>query len=306
MFGKSVSKDSTSCDNVSFFDSYIIEEKLSCNGNSSVYFAWHKRLHKHVVIKEVVSCNSDSTRINRNEVEALKNLKCASIPQVLDFFIESDRTLTILEYIPGESFDKLIQKGITFNADQLSKWFYTLASSLVTIHNHDICHRDIKPANIILSPLDDVHLIDFDSALVKNNHTGIISCTLAYASPEQYKYFNFCAKAHKKDKFFASKRKVVDNSSVLGYIIDEAAGKSATLYSSAKNIDWKLSDIYSLGATMYHLYFGVRPPSDTQENSVFPRVNHHSSPISDIIERCMKANPKERFSSAQELRNALP
>jgi len=296
-------RDSPLYDYASFLDSYVPDKELRCSGNNSVYLAWHKRLCKYVVIKESV-CNLGSSRINRNEVEALKDIKCVSVPQVLDFHMNSDKSFTILEYIPGESFDTLMHKGATFSTTQISKWFLTLASSLAVIHKHDVCHRDIKPANIILSPCDDVYLIDFDSALVKSNYTGIISCSLAYASPEQCEYFNFCV-ATGKSETASLKRNVAYTTSLTNCATDMVAEKEIVYRPMAEDIDWKLSDIYSLGATMYHLFFGVRPPPIIHENTVFPTSRRHPSPISDIIVKCMKFNPQERFASAQELCNTL-
>jgi len=268
-----------------------VETELGSGGSGYVYKAWHKRLRKQVVIKEYIYSSSGAIEMRRNEVEALKNIKNMHLPQVYDFFIETGRSFSILEYIEGESFDKLLAGGKKFAKPQINRWYCQLASALEAIHRKAICHRDIKPANIMLMPGEDVCLIDFDAAHVSGNSTKVISRSLGYASPEQYKYFQLC------EKMYAGKTAEKENKyNETELMVDECA---------AYAIDWKLSDIYSLGATMYHLLTGNRPPvraSDTVEISV---PADSSGGLAKIIERSMRINPNKRFSSAEELRECL-
>ena len=125
----------------------------------------------------------------RNEAEALKNVKSAYLPQVFDFITVDNRVYTVMEYIDGESLDKHLNRGERFSQTQVVKWYGQLASALEAIHKHNICHRDIKPANIMLTPEGDVCLIDFNAALVSGNDVNMISRSLGYASPEQYEIY---------------------------------------------------------------------------------------------------------------------
>jgi len=283
---------------------YNIESELGSGGSGEVYLAWHKRLCKYVVIKRTKCSPSISAQLHRNEFEALKNMKCAYLPQVLDFMMENDSSYTVLEYIAGESLDKLLRKMNRFSLSQLSKWFLQLASVLVLIHKHDVCHRDIKPANIILTSDGDVCLIDFNSALVKGNDTGVISLSRAYASPEQYAFFQSCRIAEKRKSTFFAGEDVSRPASRKNKTIIVA--ESDTLYRvTTHNIDWKLSDIYSLGVTMYHLFSGRTPLEAFRKNAVFPMRGGGSACVWDVIKRCMNINPAERFQSATELAGCL-
>lgn len=76
---------------------YRIETELGSGGGGIVYKAWHTRLQKYVVIKELKRGTKDSIETQRNEVEALKNVKSAYLPQVLDFFSEDKRVFTVME-----------------------------------------------------------------------------------------------------------------------------------------------------------------------------------------------------------------
>ena len=272
-----------------------------------MYVAWHKRLCKHVVIKEILCSPSISTALHRNEAEALKNIKCTSLPQVFDFYMDRDRSFTVLEYIEGESLDALLKQKKKFSRSELLRWFYRLADSLEVIHNNNVCHRDIKPANIVLRPTGDVCLIDFNSALVRGNNTGVISRSLAYASPEQYAYFRLCDNIDGGNTS-AAVRNTIDFSTDSACITVQVAEKEVMYRPITYNINWNLSDIYSLGATMYHLLTGIRPPELLLEDIVFPTTstsNPEVSGIPDAIRKCMKINPSERFNSACELRIAL-
>ena len=262
-------------------DTYSIEKELSSGIGGAVFKAWHKRLRKNVVIKELnhsVFVNDES---RRNETEALKNIKCAYLPQVIDFIDGNDCSFTVMEFIDGDNFSTLLARNGSFGQFQVIEWYYQLACALVELHENDICHGDIKPANIILMPNGKVCLIDFNLAVVKGNDTHIVGRSRGYASPEQY-------------KLFASYK-----------------NRSA---SAGRNVDWKLSDIHNLGATMYHLLTGTRMMYDVKgrvlqtdfgKRQKVKNKMMRTLPCHFIIERSTHPNPNSRFSSALALKRTI-
>ena len=262
--------------------------------------AWHTRLNKHVVMKVVENCSDTVIQAHRNEVEALKNIKSIHIPQVLDFFIEGKKSYTIMEYIDGVSFDKLLRFGQEFSQSQVITWYIHLASALSVIHKHDICHRDIKPANIMRTANAEACLIDFNSAFVSGNYTGVVSRSMGYASPEQYEYFKMCRSlqtAGTKEGFDYNETALLtkDCKTAQG-IVKNSAGHITPCY-----IDWKLSDIYSLGATVFHLLTRKRPPVKADEVVLISKQKGYPERLLSIIEQSMQTEPSCRFTSAEEL-----
>ncbi|MCL2663174.1 MAG: serine/threonine protein kinase [Oscillospiraceae bacterium] len=314
MYGKTIKPGSY------IYRTYRIVEKLGSGGSGAVYLAWHTRLRKHVVIKLVKNCSASTVETRRNEVEALKKIRNMYVPQVLDFLVENDHSFTVIEHIEGESFDKLLKQKKRFDESKVVQWYKQLTSALCAIHRYDVCHRDIKPANILLTTNGDVCLIDFNFAFVSGNNTGVISRSMGYASPEQYEYFKLCRSTftdNPKTGDNHMEASISENDGLTELVrnvkkskVPEAGKNKHEDESSQSNnheiaIDWKLSDIYSLGATIYHLLTGNRPPVVPDEVAKIPNLTGYSNSILKIIENSMKTNPTQRFKSAAELSKML-
>jgi len=271
---------------------YRIEEKLGSGGNCKVYKAWHNRLRKFVALKIAENCSTEAIAWHRNEVEALKNIKSTYLPYALDFLVCDNQSFTILEYVEGVSFDKLLRYGHIFTEAQVLKWYRQLACALQVIHAHDVCHRDIKPANIVLTANEDICLIDFNSARVISNNTGMASSSTGYASPEQHDYFMRC----KSGNYVATSQQLCSHYDETMLLVSDCVGP---------DVDWKLSDIYSLGATIFHLLIGERPPTREKDIAHIPKLKGFCKDLLVIIERSMRFVPSQRFVSATELYDAL-
>ena len=254
-----------------------VESRIGGGGGGTVYKAWHMRLEKYVVIKECrLSCSPPA---RRNEADALKNIKNQYLPQIYDYLEESGCAVTVMEYIEGRSFDKLLRLGQMFSESEVIKWYLQLALALEALHGQNICHRDIKPANIMLKPDGDVCLIDFDTAYVNGSTAKVISRSLGYASPEQYEIYEQIKKSR-------------------------GVQKSASPH-SVERIDWKRSDIYSLGAAVYHILTGRHPHKRTKEAAAASKPGRYGTDLMGIITKSMQAEPSKRFASAADLARSI-
>ncbi len=304
---------------------YELKNKIGSGGGGVVYLAEHLRLGKKVVLKADKRKITTRPEILRREVDALKDLKHTYIPQVYDFFVEDETVYTVIDYVEGESLDKPLKRGEKFSQPQVIKWACELLEALCYLHNpvhgtppKGIVHSDIKPANIMFKPDGDICLIDFNIALALGEE-NVVGLSAGYASPEQYgldfstdSVFTESSKSKKK----STKNKMITVNDTAETITMKNIAETKTLkmptseqsksgskYSSSLKkiiVPDARSDIYSLGATLYHLLSGKRPHKNAVE--VESLSGDDFSPIIvKIIAKAMNPNPDLRYQSAEEM-----
>jgi serine/threonine-protein kinase len=225
----------------SISDTYEIIEKIGSGGGGTVYKAYHRRLQKDVVIKKMHEEVKDIIN-SRAETDILKNLRHSYLPQVLDFLEIDGNIYTVMDYIPGKSFQQLLDEGKKFTQRQVIKWARQMAEALEYLHNQTppIIHSDIKPANIMLTPKDDICLIDFNiSSVFEKKGTQPVGFSDGYSPPEQYpvsKRRNRTAIISIGDSNIKSKRrnnqKYLDNQKEIHDFKQKVEGLSSNILSS--------------------------------------------------------------------------
>ena len=251
---------------------YQIIQKIGEGNSGEVFLAIHKNLKKKVVLKKIKSEVRDFVD-KRVEVDLLKNLRHSHLPQVLDF-LQIDRSVyTVMDYIPGKSFKQYLDAGTVFEERDVLFWAKQISDTLVYLHSQrpPIIHSDLKPANIMLMPDGNICVIDFNiSASLNRTGAYVTGATKGYASPEQLE-----ALYHNRNQ--------QDRSSWM--CIDER------------------SDLYSLGATLYHMLTGVKPVM--MENGRIEDIRRYNPYIREVtaamIMKCLEPNPNVRYQSAAEL-----
>lgn len=272
---------------------YEIEEQIGAGGAGIVYLGKHLRLGKKVVLKADKRTLRAKPEVLRREVDALKNLSHTYIPQVYDFIAEGETVYTVMDYIEGESLDRPLKRGERFSQPQIIEWACELLDALRYLHSrppYGILHSDIKPANIMLTPQGDIRLIDFNIALALGESGSVrVGFSRGYASPEHY---GLDYTIHPDG----------DTNSRSG-AASESLSSGSTGRGKGVLLDVR-SDIYSVGATFYHLLTGVRPPQNAEE---VPDITDKSvSPaVAAIIRKAMRPNPDERYQSAEEMLSAF-
>ena len=286
---------------------YEIENEIGAGGGGIVYLGRHIRLNKQVVLKADKRKLSADTETLRREVDMLKNLAHTYIPQVYDFVQEGDTVYTVMDYIEGESLDKLLGRGQKITQPQIIKWACQLLAALKYLHSrppHGILHGDIKPANIMLRPSGDICLIDYNIALALGEDGAVkVGFSKGYASPEHYgaDYVirNKPAAVFRRTLQLGDTTERIDINGELGYF----GGNGTTKSSKGILLDTR-SDIYSLGATLYHLISGRKPAQDARE--VVPLGTDICSPgVSMILQKAMAPQPDKRYKSAEEMLTAF-
>ncbi len=349
---------------------YELGKEIGAGGGGVVYLGEHIRLKKKIILK----ADKRSLRVKeeklRREVDILKNLSHTYIPHVYDFVPEDGVVYTVMDYIEGESLDKLLARGQLPAQPQMIQWACQLLEALVYLHNqspHGILHGDIKPANIMLKPNGDVCLIDFNIALALGEDGAVrVGFSRGYASPEHYgaDYIsrNKPASAgsiietqHKKETSRSTVEEDVTAVSSIDDLVEdtqaeecatqvtqteydivgevqsgedtafatqiEAMNQDSTQYEeqSAKVsgsqdktttegkkgilLDVR-SDIYCLGATLYHMISGQRPAQDARDVvPLGPEVC--SKAVSLILQKAMAIQPYDRYQTAAEMLEAF-
>lgn len=249
---------------------YDILERIGEGSGGVVYKAYHKRLRKTVVLKKIIDPGGELQK-KRQEVDILKNVSHSYLPQVLDFIETEDGVFTVMNYIPGKSFQRLLNEGARFTREDLLKWALQICSALNYLHSREIpiIHGDIKPSNIMLRPDGDICLIDFNISFYLDENT-VLGCTKGYTSPEQF-------------WAVSSKQKQDD----LRFVVDNKA------------------DIYSVGATLYHLATGNIRADYTHEIDIDRLTTYVGPRFAEVIAKATNLDPKRRYDSAAEMYRAL-
>ncbi len=226
------------------------------------------------------------------EIDLLFNLKHPRIPSLILSFQERGNYYFVMEFVPGRTLEKILEdnKG-SLDEEQVIKWMMQVCEALSYIHSRTppIVLRDLKPGNIMVTPDGNVQLIDFGIArrFDPNKRTNTENLgTISYASPEH-----------------------------LGSITAPGQKRSAQNPGKLVQTDAR-SDIYSLGATMYHLLTNHEPePIQTPPSGSIlaknPRLrtvqigNRVVCPVEQVIIKAMQQDPAQRFQSAEAMRVAL-
>ncbi len=252
---------------------YILQEKIGEGGGGEVFRAFHRNLEKSVVLKRIKGAGIGDIRASRVEADLLKNLRQEYIPQVLDFIEWNGGIYTVMDYIPGYSFQEYLKRGTQFKEYNVREWAIELSETLKYIHGQKtpIIHSDIKPGNIMLTPEGKICLIDFNiSSNLKGMGAVVTGATPGYAPPEQLQ-----ALQYNRQERDMSKWKTVD----------------------------ARADIYALGASLYHILTGkkavIQPNGYIMDiRSLRPNLN---DVFAAIIMKCLEPNPNMRYQTAAEL-----
>ncbi|MBQ9437052.1 MAG: serine/threonine protein kinase, partial [Lachnospiraceae bacterium] len=169
---------------------YEVLQKIGQGGGGVVFLGKHLRLQKTVVIKMDKRNLSVGEETLRREVDILKELNHTYIPQVYDFLEENGIVCTVMDYIEGESLDKVLERGEKHPQREVVKWACQLLEALSYLHSrppYGILHSDIKPANIMLRSDGSICLIDYNIALALGENGAVtVGYSMGYASPEHY------------------------------------------------------------------------------------------------------------------------
>lgn len=249
---------------------YKILNKIGQGGMSVVYLAMNERANKQWAIKEVRKDGVSNFEIVKQgliaETDMLKNLNHPNLPSIIDV-IDGDGTfLIVMDYIEGTSLDSILKHHGAQSQEDVIEWSIQLCDVLGYLHTRE------KP----------IVYRDMKPANVMLKPDGTVTL-IDFGTAREFK-----------------SAAVADTTCLgtQGYAAPEQFGGMG-------QTDGR-TDIYCLGATMYHLVTGHNPAEPPYEMYPIrqwdPRL---SSGLEEIILKCTQRNPEDRYQSCAELMYAL-
>ncbi|MFH1421214.1 MAG: serine/threonine-protein kinase [Planctomycetota bacterium] len=263
----------------SLIPGYSILAKLGKGGMGSVFKAIQLSKNRLVAVKFLpVNLAKDKVYIKRflREARSASQLNHTNITRVYEVGNYKGIFYFSMEYIDGVTLLGLMEDRNTLDVATSIDIIIQVARGLEHAHSHSIIHRDVKPENIMIA-----------------NDGAVKICDMGLAKRMG------CAE---------------HDITVTGQVIGTPAYMSPEQIASPKTLDHR-SDIYSLGATFYHVVTGKRPfLGDTsaqtmlnviREPLMFPKGVKIPVQIAKVIKKMMAKEPSKRYQSAGELINEL-
>ncbi|HVN04470.1 MAG TPA: serine/threonine-protein kinase [Bryobacteraceae bacterium] len=171
---------------------YRIVEKMGEGGMGVVYKAFDTQLDRVVAVKALhpqFSADPDLVERFRAEARTHAQMNHPNVATLYAFLAEDDVAYMVMEFVEGETFDKIVARRGPIPAGEAVPLFRQALAGIGYAHHLGIVHRDIKPANIILGSDGIVKVMDFGLAKVLGNRgltgSGVRLGTVYYMSPEQ-------------------------------------------------------------------------------------------------------------------------
>lgn len=175
---------------------YEILTEIGRGGMSVVYLARDTHLNKQWAVKEIRKKGggkNDEVVVKSLLAEAnmLKKLDHPALPRIVDIIDNSVTIYVVMDYIEGESLDKILAEYGAQPEELVIGWGKQICDVLSYLHGQKppIIYRDMKPANIMLKPEGNIKIIDFGIAREYKEQrladTTVLG-TKGYAPPEQY------------------------------------------------------------------------------------------------------------------------
>ena len=251
---------------------YKILNKIGQGGMSVVYLAMNEKANKQWAIKEMRKEKNKNYEIMKQslitETNLLKELKHPYLPSIADIIENDDTIIIVMDYVEGRPLSDILSEEGVIEEDKVADYAIQLCDVLDYLHSQypPIIYRDLKPANIMLRPDGKITLIDFGTAR-KYNYDSVSDTTCL---------------------------------GTIGYAAPEQFAGETLRQTDAR------TDIYNLGATMYHLLTGVNPSEPPYELYPIRRWDESlSNGLEKIILRATRKDPDKRFNDCKEMSYAL-
>jgi serine/threonine-protein kinase len=274
---------------------YAFLEKLGAGGMGEIYKARDSRLNRIVAIKVLAPGRTrDPERRRRfiQEAQAASALNHPNIITIHDILPEGDTQYMVMEHVSGKTLQELIAAG-RLPVPQVLQISTQMANALAVAHAAGIIHRDLKPANVMVTPSGLVKILDFGLA-------KLMDPTARMRSP-----------SGTEDPLTLTAAPLTVEGSIMGTLNYMSPEQAEGLKVDAR------SDIFSFGAVLYEMVTGQRAfAGDSGISTLSAVLRDEVKPIreiavdvpaelDDLIARCLRKNPGDRWQSMKEVAATL-
>ncbi|MGD2217154.1 MAG: serine/threonine-protein kinase, partial [Gemmatimonadales bacterium] len=171
---------------------YEVLETLGKGGMGVVYRARDPELDRFVAIKVVLAWaqyDADTMERFNREARVVAQMQHPHIVTVFDAG-RTDEGLPyfVMEYLEGTDLGEVLGVSGSLVPTRAVRYVLQVCEGLTYAHAREIVHRDIKPANLLITPDDDIKIVDFGIAKLVGSQitgTGVSLGTPLYMAPEQ-------------------------------------------------------------------------------------------------------------------------
>ena len=268
-----ISIDGNKFNNSNYYHQYEIIKSLKSGGYAEVILAKNILNDEKVSIKKTDLKNFQTEELYNISREAviINSLIHKNIVKILNTFTYDNSLYMVMEYCEGGELSSLIDSPEPIEENYFKKIFQQIHSAVRFMHSKNIVHRDLKPNNILFKDKErtEICIIDFG---ISGNSNGLSSeiiraGTVKYCSPELV-----------SGEHFQSSIKI---------------------------------DIWSLGVILYLMWYKMFPFDGATDEKVsekianedvcFPKNVKIKKSLADLIEGCLRKNPKRRIDCNDKL-----
>jgi serine/threonine-protein kinase len=262
------------------FGDYELIEEIARGGMGVVYKARQVRLNRTVALKLILSgqfASKQEVLRFRGEAEAAANLHHPNIVAIYETGEEKGQQYFSMEYVAGRNLAELVHER-PLSSQRAARYIEQIARAIHYAHEQGTLHRDLKPSNVLIDANDQPRITDFGLAKRLRGDFGLTITGQVLGSP--------------------------------GFMPPEQTSGKTRQVGPA-------TDVYGLGAILYHLVTG-RPPFQAatieqvlqqlrEQEPVPPRLLNASvrRALETICLKCLEKEPAKRYPSAQELAEEL-
>jgi serine/threonine-protein kinase len=264
------------------FGKYVILDRIGSGSMGRVYKAQHILMGRTVALKiiapEVVTNPRIVSRFQR-EMKLVGRLDHPNVIRAFDADRIGDQLYIVMEYIPGMSLGQKFRSRGPMPAPDVVNYAAQAALGLGHAHSQGVVHRDVKPSNLLLTDDGQIKILDLGLGALTEQDANATFATQDGIAVGTVDYMS----------------------------PEQARGLDVT----------GQSDIYGLGATMYHLISGQLPfPGANPIERLGKRISESPQPLIELVpdlpaglpmvlDKMMANKPQDRYATAEEAADAL-